>query len=80
MVRENVCDHLELLFSCKVSRYIGCDHLELSITGQEEANRGRKTVEMVGVGGGGGDKHNYGVVTDDDEDSSGEEDWEEIEQ
>lgn len=46
----------ELLFSCKVSRCIGCDHLELSIAGQEEANHGRKTVETVGVGGGGGDR------------------------
>ncbi|EFH39820.1 predicted protein, partial [Arabidopsis lyrata subsp. lyrata] len=40
----------ELLFSCRVSRCIGCDHLELSIHGDDEANRGRGT---TGDGGGG---------------------------
>ncbi|KAL1197064.1 putative mediator of RNA polymerase II transcription subunit 26b [Cardamine amara subsp. amara] len=34
----------ELLFSCKVSRCIGCDHLELSVPGDDdEANLGRGT-------------------------------------
>ncbi|VVA97156.1 unnamed protein product [Arabis nemorensis] len=39
----------ELIFSCKVSRCIGCDHLELSIAGEEEeANHGcKKTVEIA---------------------------------
>ncbi|CAE6086891.1 unnamed protein product [Arabidopsis arenosa] len=40
----------ELLFSCRVSRCIGCDHLELSVPGDDEANRGRGT---TGDGGGG---------------------------
>ncbi|CAH8270813.1 unnamed protein product [Arabidopsis lyrata] len=40
----------QLLFSCRVGRCIGCDHLELSVPGDDEANRGRGT---TGDGGGG---------------------------
>ncbi|ESQ40427.1 hypothetical protein EUTSA_v10013510mg [Eutrema salsugineum] len=40
----------ELLFSCRVSRCTGCDHLELSVPGDDEANRGRGT---TGTGDGG---------------------------
>lgn len=57
----------ELLFSCRVSRCIGCDHLELSIAGDEEANHGCMTVETVG---GGGDRDDSGVATDDGEEAS----------
>ncbi|CAL9220329.1 unnamed protein product [Arabidopsis halleri] len=57
----------ELLFSCRVSRCIGCDHLELSIAGDEEANHGCRTVETVG---GGGDRDDSGVATDDGEEAS----------
>ncbi|OAP02999.1 hypothetical protein AXX17_AT3G10680 [Arabidopsis thaliana] len=53
----------ELLFSCKVSRCIGCDHLELSIAGDEAA------VEIVGVGGG-GDRGDSGVATGEGEEAS----------
>lgn len=38
----------ELLFSCRVNRCVGCDHLELSVPGDDEANRG-----TTGNGGGG---------------------------
>ncbi|XP_010423498.1 PREDICTED: probable mediator of RNA polymerase II transcription subunit 26b [Camelina sativa] len=38
----------ELLFSCRVSRCLGCDHLELSVPGDDEANLG-------GAAGGNGD-------------------------
>ncbi|KAG7570589.1 hypothetical protein ISN45_Aa04g031720 [Arabidopsis thaliana x Arabidopsis arenosa] len=40
----------ELLFSCRVSRCIGCDHLELSVPGDDEANRGRGTTGDGGSG------------------------------
>ncbi|CAN8259805.1 unnamed protein product [Cochlearia groenlandica] len=45
----------ELLFSCGVSRCIGCDHLELSIAADKEGNRG-----------GGGDMYDSGVATEDE--------------
>lgn len=50
----------ELLFSCRVSRCIGCDHLELTVPGDDEANRGRGT---TGNGDGG-----VAAVNDGDED------------
>lgn len=56
----------ELLFSCRVSRCIGCDHLEVSIAGDEEFEHGCRKVETVGVGGGGRDRD----VTDDGEDET----------
>uniref|UniRef100_A0A1J3FAM6 Putative mediator of RNA polymerase II transcription subunit 26b n=1 Tax=Noccaea caerulescens TaxID=107243 RepID=A0A1J3FAM6_NOCCA len=51
----------ELLFSCRVSRCVGCDHVELSVPGDDEANRG---TAGTGIGdGGGGD-----AAVDGDED------------
>ncbi|KAL1187877.1 putative mediator of RNA polymerase II transcription subunit 26a [Cardamine amara subsp. amara] len=44
----------ELLYSCKMSHCIGCDHHELSIAaGDKEVNNVPRTVETVGVGGDG---------------------------
>ncbi|CAA7059904.1 unnamed protein product [Microthlaspi erraticum] len=45
----------ELLFTCKTSLCVGCDHLALSIPGDEDAAQhdGLKTAATVEVGGGG---------------------------
>ncbi|XP_010543663.1 PREDICTED: probable mediator of RNA polymerase II transcription subunit 26b [Tarenaya hassleriana] len=61
----------ELLFSCRVSRCTGCDHLELSVPGHDEANRGGR---IAVTSGGGGDREDYrrgAVAVDGDEDYDG---------
>ncbi|XP_010552906.1 PREDICTED: probable mediator of RNA polymerase II transcription subunit 26b [Tarenaya hassleriana] len=54
----------ELLFSCRVSRCTGCDHLELSVPGDDEANRGRK----IAVNADRDDDDDDGVGNDNDDD------------